>query len=85
MLAEKKMTGSHRGLRRVATRDWGMGETRWESNLSTSRLSAYLALHAPRSVAPEDFFSTLLDEGQRRCPEECVHESIALKILQILN
>jgi len=38
-----------------------MGETRWESNLSTSRLSHRLALHAPQPVARADFFSILLE------------------------
>jgi hypothetical protein len=37
------------------------GETRWESNLSPSRLSHMLALHAPRPVALADFFSILLE------------------------
>ena len=37
------------------------GGTRWESNLSTSRLSHMLALRAPRPVALEDFFSILLE------------------------
>ena len=82
MLPEKKMTGSHRGIRRITTRDWRDG--RDEVDQICPR-RAYLALHTPRSEVLADFFSILLGGGRRRCPEERVHESVALKILQILN
>ena len=85
MLPEKKMMGSHRGIRRITTRDWRDGRDEVGQICPRRAFLAYLALHTPRSVALADFFSILLGGGRRRCPEERVHESVALKILQILN
>ena len=85
MLPEKEMTGSHRGLRRITTRDWRDGRDEVGQICPRRAFLAYLVLHTPRSVSLADFFSILLGVGRRRCPEERVHESVALKILQILN
>ena len=96
MLPEKKMTGSHRGYAgypRETCETSEMGETvdgsRFEVSLTSNpelrtpdrSFLAHLGLHAPRSVALVEFLNILLGGGRRRCPEERVHESVAVKIL----
>ena len=50
------------------------------SELRTQNFELLIAI-----VMLKDCFSILLCGGRHRCPEERVHESVALKILQILN
>jgi hypothetical protein len=83
------MTGSHRGLRRITTRDMRGGR---DGRDEVGIKSVHVAPFSPISrFTPHGlwrrliFFSILLGGGRRRCPEERVHESVALKILQILN
>ena len=82
------MKGSHRGRRRIPMRDmrnergFEVHSSRFQE-LRTQNFELWVA--SGRDCDAGRRFSIPLCGGWRRCPDERVHERIALKILQILN
>ena len=57
------------------------GPTRWDSTLSTSRILACLALHAPRPVALADCFSILLEPREVGCFQRLIRNHLVKRHL----